>query len=176
MKKFTSIVIDKFTQSPKLIAIIFSLLFIFLIFLIFYDGRSILEKCADKGARLRSIELSKNLLSQYKKDYENFLYKNFETTSGFMYMRVPEKVIIPNNLTNQTKEQYVGEMWKLLKEADTKVANLHRRIKEDEDLLDKKHTTWSLKDKLSEDYYYKLFTACEKEYMQSPSAFKNKWK
>ena len=46
-----------------------------------------------------------------------------------MYMRVPEKVIIPNNLTNQTKEQYVGEMWKLLKEADTKVANLHRRIK-----------------------------------------------
>ena len=175
-QKTISIVIDKFSQSPKLIAVILSSFFIVIIFLIFYDGRSVLEKCADKGATLRSIELSKNLLSQYEKDHNNFLYKNFETTPGFMYIPVPVKVIIPNNLSNQTKEQYAGEMWKLLKEADTKVANLSKRIRAEESLLDKKYGIQSLKDKLSMDYYYKLFTVCEREYIQSPVAFKNKWK
>ena len=131
-QKTISIVIDKFSQNPKLIAVILSSFFLIIIFLIFYDGRSILEKCADKGARIRSIELSKNLLIQYEKDYNNFLYKNFETTPGFMYIPVPSKVIIPYNLSNKTKEQYVGEMWKLLKEADTKVANLSKRIRKKE--------------------------------------------
>jgi hypothetical protein len=32
-----------------------------------------------------------------------------------MYIPVPAKVIIPNNLSNQTKEQYAAEMWKQLK-------------------------------------------------------------
>ena len=169
-------VIDKFSQYPKLIAVILSSFFIIIIFLIFYDGRSILEKCADKGARVRSIELSKNLLIQYEKDYNNFLYKNFETTPGFMYIPVPVKVIIPNNLSNQTKEQYAAEMWKQLKEADTKIANISKRIREEGDLLDKKYGIQSLKDKLSMDYYYKLFTVCEREHIQSPVAFKNKWK
>lgn len=135
-----------------------------------------LEKCADKGSRLRSIEISKNLLSTYEKDYKNFLYKNFETAPGFMYIPTPVKVIIPNNLSNQTKEQYAAEMWKQLKEADTKVGNLTKRIREDGDLLDKKYTNHSLKYKLSLEYYYKLFTTCEKEYIQSPTAFINKWK
>ena len=42
--------------------------------------------------------------------------------------------------------------------------------------LDKKYTNHSLKYKLSLEYYYKLFTTCEKEYIQSPTAFINKWK
>jgi len=176
IQKTIRIVLEKLSQYPKLIVVILSSFFIIIIFLIFYDGRSILEKCADKGARVRSIELSKNLLIQYEKDYNNFLYKNFETTPGFMYIPVPSKVIIPNNLSNQTKEQYAGEMWKQLKEADSKVANLSKRIREEGNLLDKKYGIQSLKDKLSMDYYYKLFTVCEREYIQSPVAFKNKWK
>ena len=135
-----------------------------------------LEKCADKGARLRNIESSKDLLNQYRKDYDIFINRNFETTEGFMFNRVPTKVIIPNNLSNQTKDQYAAEMWKQYKEVDTRIGNLYKKIREDGDLLDKKYTNHSLKYKLSLEYYYKLFTTCEKEYIQSPTAFINKWK
>ena len=67
-------------------------------------------------------------------------------------------------------------MWKQYKEVDTKIGNLYKKIREDGDLLDKKYTNHSLKYKLSLEYYYKLFTTYEKEYIQSPAAFINKWK
>ena len=152
--------------------------FLFLVLTSCSDKKEVaLEKCSDKQTRLNYLQQLRTEVSGLE-DRRNFWIKsNFVYTVDNLFLTPnPERVIIPNKLTNQTKEDYEKNKWEDLNKQNLKIKKVGDEIKLQEQSIDKKFGKDNLQSKLKDSDYYRNFQDCEKEYIQSPTAFINKWK